>query len=144
MSPGQKIHFQIHFVNRGFHFDWHFMEIYLLHCVPVTLYDDIKLGQHWLRWWIIASWHHVIACTNVNLSSVRFNDIRMVVISQETPKPSNKKNSKKFTCSKLHYKSRRGHRVNWHRCNQTFTAVLTHCGLMTPYGDIDLGQHWLR
>ena len=21
---------------------------------------------------------------------------------------------------------------------------LTHCGLMTPYGDIDLGQHWLR
>ena len=22
--------------------------------------------------------------------------------------------------------------------------VLTHCGLMTPYGDRDLGQHWLR
>ena len=22
--------------------------------------------------------------------------------------------------------------------------VLTHCGLMTPYGDTDLGQHWLR
>ena len=22
--------------------------------------------------------------------------------------------------------------------------VLTHCGLVTPYGDIDLGQHWLR
>ena len=21
--------------------------------------------------------------------------------------------------------------------------VLNHCGLMTPYGDIDLGQHWL-
>ena len=21
---------------------------------------------------------------------------------------------------------------------------LTHCGLMMPYGDIDLGQHWLR
>ena len=21
---------------------------------------------------------------------------------------------------------------------------LTHCGLVTPYGDIDLGQHWLR
>ena len=21
---------------------------------------------------------------------------------------------------------------------------LTHCGRMTPYGDIDLGQHWLR
>ena len=24
------------------------------------------------------------------------------------------------------------------------TSPLTHCGLMTPYGDIDLGQHWLR
>ena len=22
--------------------------------------------------------------------------------------------------------------------------TLTHCGLMTPYGDIDLGQHWFR
>ena len=21
---------------------------------------------------------------------------------------------------------------------------LTHCGLVTPYGDIDRGQHWLR
>ena len=21
---------------------------------------------------------------------------------------------------------------------------LTHCGLMTPYGEIDLGKHWLR
>ena len=22
--------------------------------------------------------------------------------------------------------------------------ALTHCGLVTPYGDIDLGQHWVR
>ena len=22
--------------------------------------------------------------------------------------------------------------------------LLTHCGLVTPYGDRDLGQHWLR
>ena len=30
--------------------------------------------------------------------------------------------------------------------NSGFTqpiAKLTHCGLMTPYGDMDLGQHWL-
>ena len=25
-----------------------------------------------------------------------------------------------------------------------FTQRLTHCGLMMPYGDRDLGQHWLR
>ena len=23
-----------------------------------------------------------------------------------------------------------------------FSGGLTHCGLLTPYGDIDLGQHW--
>ena len=23
-------------------------------------------------------------------------------------------------------------------------TLLTHCGLVTPYGDIDLGQHWFR
>ena len=28
----------------------------------------------------------------------------------------------------------------WRPCD----ASLTHCGLITPYGDIDLGQHWLR
>ena len=22
--------------------------------------------------------------------------------------------------------------------------ILTHCGLVTPYGDTDLGQHWRR
>ena len=30
--------------------------------------------------------------------------------------------------------------VQW---NPTVT-LLSHCGLVTPYGDIDLGQHWLR
>ena len=24
------------------------------------------------------------------------------------------------------------------------TRPLTHCGLVMPYGDRDLGQHWLR
>ena len=23
-------------------------------------------------------------------------------------------------------------------------VMLTHCGLVTPYGDMELGQHWLR
>ena len=27
---------------------------------------------------------------------------------------------------------------------RTCSIILTHCGLMTPYGDRDLGQHWLR
>ena len=27
---------------------------------------------------------------------------------------------------------------------QSILTKLTHCGLVTPYGDRDLGQHWLR
>ena len=25
-----------------------------------------------------------------------------------------------------------------------YNFKLTHCGLVTPYGDMELGQHWLR
>ena len=30
------------------------------------------------------------------------------------------------------------------QCGVHFVFVLTYCGLMTPYGDVELGQHWLR
>ena len=31
------------------------------------------------------------------------------------------------------------------KCSYDNTFIcLTHCGLVTPYGDIELGQHWLR
>ena len=28
--------------------------------------------------------------------------------------------------------------------SQLITVLVTHCGLVTPYGEIKLGQHWLR
>ena len=28
--------------------------------------------------------------------------------------------------------------------NDSFTFNLTHCGLVTPYDDKELGQYWLR
>ena len=31
----------------------------------------------------------------------------------------------------------------WHMASLRHNE-LTHCGLVTPYGDINLGQHWLR
>ena len=35
--------------------------------------------------------------------------------------------------------------ISWNNFRMTRVNVkLTHCGLVTPYGDIDLGQHWLR
>ena len=40
--------------------------------------------------------------------------------------------------------------LHWHRGNvqhwiiQGFNSILTHCGLVTSYGDRDLGKHWLR
>ena len=32
----------------------------------------------------------------------------------------------------------------WHICASLGLDELTHWGLVTPYGDRDLGQHWLR
>ena len=34
--------------------------------------------------------------------------------------------------------------ISWHGKTFNFTGPLTHCGLVMPYGDIDLNQHWLR
>ena len=41
--------------------------------------------------------------------------------------------------------------LNLNDCMKDFSYItwlqivfLTHCGLVTTYGDIDLGQHWLR
>ena len=31
-------------------------------------------------------------------------------------------------------------KLYWYACRW----ILTHCGLVTPYGDINLGQHWIR
>ena len=40
----------------------------------VTPYDKKELVQHWVRWWLLAWQHQVIAWTNVDLSSVRSID----------------------------------------------------------------------
>ena len=34
--------------------------------------------------------------------------------------------------------------IHWHKYITPGLNELTHCGLVTPYGNIDLGQHWLR
>ena len=35
--------------------------------------------------------------------------------------------------------------MNFHKILIIYkTGLLTHCDLVTLYGDIDLGQHWLR
>ena len=34
--------------------------------------------------------------------------------------------------------------IFFHKLTSAVTDILTHCGLVTPYGNTDLGQHWLR
>ena len=41
--------------------------------------------------------------------------------------------------SQLYHPGLAEFQVSW-RCG----VSLTHCGLVMPYGDIDLGRHWLR
>ena len=38
----------------------------------------------------------------------------------------------------------RQHYETWSSLVQAYLKHLIHCGLVTPYGDRDLGQHWLR
>ena len=44
----------------------------LTHCGLVTQHGVMDLGQHWLRYWLVAWWHQAITWTNVDLSSVAF------------------------------------------------------------------------
>ena len=30
------------------------------------------------------------------------------------------------------------------KCNENDQVKFTHCGLVTPYGNIDMGHYWLR
>ena len=41
--------------------------------------------------------------------------------------------------------TRNSGKINWYYSRLSLShALLTHCGLVTPYGSRDLGQHWLR
>ena len=67
-------------------------------------YDDIGLGQHWLRQWLVAWWHQAITCTNVDLSSVRSIDYQyhLRAISQDIHHPCIDQVSLKITFLKFH------------------------------------------
>ena len=53
----------------------------------VTPYGDKNLGQHWLRWWLVAWRHQAVTWTNVDLSPVRSSGIHLIAISQKIPQP---------------------------------------------------------
>ena len=42
--------------------------------------------QHWFRSWLVAWWHQVITCTNIDISSVEFCGIHLTKILQKVPK----------------------------------------------------------
>ena len=41
---------------------------HLTHCGQVTQYNDIDLGQHWHRLWLVSSRHQAITSSNFDLS----------------------------------------------------------------------------
>ena len=54
-------------------------------------YGDMELCQHWLREWLVAWRHQAITWTNVDLSSMRFDDIHLGALSlEDLKKPINK------------------------------------------------------
>ena len=60
----------------------------LTHWGLVMPYGYRDLGQHWLRWWLVAWWHQAITWTNVDWSSLKSSDTHNRAISQEMPQPS--------------------------------------------------------
>ena len=62
----------------------------LTHCGLVMPYGVTELGQHWLRWWLVAWQHQAITWTNVDLSSVRSLGIHLRALSlDDVKKPIN-------------------------------------------------------
>ena len=57
----------------------------LTHSGLLTPYGDIGLGQHWLRWWLVAWRHQAITWTSVDLSSVTSSGIHLRAISHKIP-----------------------------------------------------------
>ena len=51
------------------------------HCGLVMPYDDIDLGQHWLRWWLVAWWvpshylNQMLTCCELNPLRTNFGEI---------------------------------------------------------------------
>ena len=82
--------------------NWYPRHFKITHHGLVMPYDDIYVGQHWLRKWLVAWWHQAITGTNVDLSQVRSSDINLGAISQ---KPWISKISLKITYKKFHKKS---------------------------------------
>ena len=72
------------------------------HCGLVTPCGNRDLGQHWLRYWLVAWLHQAITWTNVDWSSVKSSDIHIRAISQEMPQPSITIICLKITCLKFH------------------------------------------
>ena len=76
--------------------------IIITHCGLVMSYGNKYMGQHWLRWWLVAWRHQVFTWITVDLSLIKSPDIHLRAISQETPQPSITKIPLKITYLKLH------------------------------------------
>ena len=82
----------------------YFLSSSLTHCGLVKPYGDRDLGQHWLRYWLVAWRHQTITWTTVDWSSMKSSDIHSREISQEMPQPSITKICLKITCLKFNSK----------------------------------------
>ena len=68
----------------------------------MMLYGDKDLCQHWLRQWRVAWWHQAITSANIDLLSVRSNEIHLRAISLVIPQPSVTKYGLKTTYVSFH------------------------------------------
>ena len=116
-------------------------------------YGDKDLGQHWPRIWLVAWQHQVITWTNVSVSSVTSSDNHLSTISYESHSSIIKAWNFFFLKPHLNFPGANSYfflmlhfqigKLSIFKL-RFFPLILTHWGLVMPYDDIDLGQHWLR
>ena len=70
---------QVDLVRKNTHI--YFLKPQLTHWSLVTIYGDRDLGQHWLRYWLVAWRHQAITWTNVDLLSITSSGIHLRAIS---------------------------------------------------------------
>ena len=129
--------------------------VMLTHWGLVTAYGDNDLGEHWLRYWLVAWRHQAITWTNVDLSSVWSSGIHLRSISSEIPQPPFTKVSLKITYLKLNWNLPGANELRQHPHIETspwcpsakvinVDQTLTHRGWVTHIYVSTPGHHYFR
>ena len=128
------------------------LQIYRLQSNPPGAYElngwlDMDRTE-WSHWCSMVTWYDLLSnCTELlpNQPSVIISDISAGIIL--CMHPANERQRYTVTVNRVKWISWMCWK-SWYNLNKqsktNIVQILTHWGLVTPFGDINPGQHWLR